>query len=222
MEPTPNSLTIRTAGFRVSSDAAGQETSANRSLPQTAQPPTGVLPLAYDAAHQISGDQYDGLGRLLNDGLRTYTWDAASRLNSYSGADGAATSTYDGLGLRISRSSGGTTQTYVLNYGLGLPSVSTVQDGSNNDLRYYIHLPNGTLLYSIEAAGNSRRFFHFDEVGSTTFLTNDSGTVTDSYGITPYGDSVTPGPSNARTNPCTSLGAYGGMHEGATSLYYMR
>src|SRR5260370_17101843 len=102
MEPTPNSLTIRTAGFRVSSDAAGQETSANRTLPQTAQPPTGVLPLAYDAAHQISGDQYDGLGRLLNDGLRTYNWDAASRLNAYSGPDGAATSTYDGFGLRLS------------------------------------------------------------------------------------------------------------------------
>src|SRR5260370_30691862 len=157
MEPTPNSLTIRTAGFRVSSDAAGKETSANRTLPQTAQPPTGVLPFAYDAAHQSSGGQYDGLGRLLNDGLRTYTWDAASRLNSYSGADGAATSTYDGLGLRISRSSGGTTQNYVLNYALGLPSIATVQDGSNNDLRYYVPLPNGPLLYSIPAARKPRR-----------------------------------------------------------------
>jgi RHS repeat-associated protein len=181
-----------------------------------------VLPLAYDAAHQISGAQYGGLGQLLNDGLRTYTWDAASRLMAYSGADGAATSTYDGLGLRISRSSGGTTQNYVLNYALGLPSIATVQDGSNNDLRYYIHLPNGTLLYSIEATGNSRRFFHFDEVGSTTFLTNDSGTVTDSYGITPYGESVTPGANNATANPFTWLGAYGVMQEGATSLYYMR
>src|SRR5260370_8668516 len=113
MEPTPNSLTIRTAGFRVSSDAAGQETSANRTLPQTAQPPTGVLPLAYDAAHQISGEQYDGLGRLLNDGLRTYNWAAASRLNAYIRADGPATSTYDSLGLRISTSIIGTTHNYL-------------------------------------------------------------------------------------------------------------
>ncbi len=203
-------------------DAAGKETSANRTLPQAALPAAGVLPLAYDAAHQISGAKYDGLGRLLNDAMRTYTWDAASRLSSYSGADGASTSTYDGLGLRISRSSSGATQNYVLNYALGLPSISTVQDGSNKDQRYYVHLPDGTILYSVEAADNSRRFFHFDEVGSTTFLTNDSGAITDSYGITPYGESVTPGASNATSNPFTWLGAYGVMQEGATSLYYMR
>jgi RHS repeat-associated protein len=203
-------------------DAAGKETSATRNLPQTAVPPTGVLPLTYDAAQQISGAQYDGVGRLLNDGTRTYTWDAASRLVAYSGANGASTSTYDGLGVRISKSSSGDTQNYLLNYALGLPSISTVQDGSNKDQRYYVHLPNGTILYSVEAADSSRRFFHFDEVGSTTFLTNDSGAVTDSYGVTPYGESVTPGASNSTANPFTWLGAYGVMQEGATSLYYMR
>jgi hypothetical protein len=94
----------------------------------------------------------------------------------------------------------------VLNYALNLPSIAIVRDGSDADLRYYVHLPDGTLLYSIEAADNTRHFFHFDEVGSTAFLTGDSGSATDSYGITPYGETVTPGPNNATANPFTWLG----------------
>ncbi len=206
----------------VQRDAAGQETSLTRTQLQAALPASGTMQLAYDAAHQISGDKYDGLGRLLNDGLRSYSWNLASRLVSYQGADGAAMGTYDGLGLRISNSGSGTTQNYILNYALGLPSIATVQDAANKDLRYYIHLPSGTLLYFIEAADNSRHYYHFDEIGSTTFLTNDSGAITDSYGIMPFGELVTPGASNATNNPFTWLGAYGVMQEGSTSLYYMR
>jgi hypothetical protein len=86
-------------------------------------------------------------------------------------------------------------ENYVWNYALDLPAIAKVQDGSGADMRYY--LPDGTRLYSIQAVDNTRHFFHFDEMESTTFLSDDSGSITDSHRITPYRETVTPGPVNA-------------------------
>jgi RHS repeat-associated protein len=94
-----------------------------------------------------------------------------------------------------------------------------VQNASG-DQRYYVYLPDGSLLYAIDAATNARHFYHFDHNGSTVLLTDDSGVVTDSYGITPYGETVTQ--TGSTDNPFTWLGAWGVMQEGSTGLYYMR
>jgi RHS repeat-associated protein len=201
-------------------DAAGRVVSADRNLPQSPAMASGVLPAGYDAAHQLTGAIYDGAGKITNDGLRSYTWDMAGRLLSYSGADGAASFTYDGFRQRISRTAAdGTTQNYVLNYATALPSVATVQSGGA-DLRYYVYLPDGSLLYSIEAADGAHRYYSFDESGSTTMLTGDDGSVTDAYGITPYGETVTQ--MGTSDNPFTFQGQRGVMQEPGTSLYYMR
>ena len=209
------------ASIALRRDALGRVVSSDRNLPQVPMISPGALPLGYDAAHQIAGFNYDGMGRLVNGDVNsTYTWDQASRLTSYSRADGSASFTYDDFGQRISRTGAdGTTVNHLLNYALGRPSVAVVQTGGA-DLRYYIYLPEGTLLYSIEAADGSRHFYSFDESGNTTFLTDDSGSITDSYGITPYGESVTQ--VGNTDNPFTFQGQWGVMQESGTSLYYMR
>src|SRR5260370_37187364 len=71
----------------------------------------------------------------------------------------------------------------------------------------------------MEAADNTRHFYHFDETGSVSFLTGDSGAVTDSYAITPYGETVIQTGSTA--NPFTFQGRFGVMQEGPTGLFYM-
>lgn len=202
-------------------DALGRVISAVRSAPTVPNVPTGYLGLAYDAASQSYASTYDALGRATQDALagRTYTWDLASRLTSYSGSNGSSSFTYDAFGQRTSSTTGGVTQNFVLNYALPLPSIATVQT-SGADLRYYIWLPNGTLLESIEAAGNARHFYHFDESGTTNFLTTDTGAVTDSYATTPYGETIVQ--TGSTPNPFTFQGAFGVMQEGATGLYYMR
>ena len=107
----------------------------------------------------------------------------------------------------------------MINYALPLHPVSVVRQGSQ-DRRYYIYLPpEGTLLYSIDAADNRRRFYHFDEIGTTLFLTDDAGAITDTYAITPYGEQVDR--TGSAENPFTFLGAYGVTQEGSTGLYYM-
>jgi RHS repeat-associated protein len=76
------------------------------------------------------------------------------------------------------------------------------------------------LLYAIDAADNQRRFYHFDEAGNTVFLTGDNGTVTDSYGLTPYGEVASR--SGSTDNPFVFQGQYGVLQVEDTSLYFMR
>ena len=208
------------AAITLQRDAAGKIISADRNLPQNPALAAGALTVGYDAAHQISGASYDSLGRLTGYGPRSYTWNLASELTGYSGSDGSASFGYDAFGLRTSATAAdGTAQNYVLNYALSLPSIATVQSGGA-DQRYYVYLPGGALLYAIEAADNSHHFYHFDEIGSTTFLTDDSGAVSDQYGVTPYGETATA--KGSTPNPFTWLGQWGVMQEGQTGLYYMR
>ncbi|HYL37557.1 MAG TPA: RHS repeat-associated core domain-containing protein [Bryobacteraceae bacterium] len=212
------------ASIAVTRDAIGRLTSSNRNVPQEAAPSGAAnVSLAYDAASQISGATYDARGRLVTDNAgAAYLWNSASRLVSYTRPDGSASFTYDGLGQRISRTgSDGTTLNYVLNYATGLPTVATEQSGGS-DVTYYVYTPGGSLLYSIDAASSAHRFYSFDDTGSTTMLTDDSGSLTDAYGISPYGEAVTPGPNNATDNPFTWQGQFGVMQEPGTGLYYAR
>ena len=90
----------------------------------------------------------------------------------------------------------------------------------SSDQRYYIHLPDGTLLAAVDAVSNARRFYHFDENGSTSFLTDDAGAVSDTWVLTPYGETISR--TGSTENPFTFQGAFGITQEGATGLYYMR
>ena len=200
-------------------DAEHKVVSADRNLPLAAQPTGGFNGYSFDAAHQIANATYDAMGRILSDGVRTYVWDMASRLVSYSGVDGAAQFAYDALGLRVSRTTSDGEQDYVWNYGHDMPVVAIVRSGGA-DVRYFIYTPDGALLHSIEAADNSRRYYNFDEAGSTAFTTGDDGSVADAFAVSPFGESVTR--SGTSDVPFTFHGLYGVMQEGATGLYYAR
>jgi len=199
-------------------DGEGKITSATRDVPLLPSLAQETKSWTYNQANEIEGFTYDQLGRLTQDGQRTYTWDLAGRLLSYTEGGVQTNFAYDALGQMISRTRGGVTREFVWNYALGLPSVSVVRDGGQ-DVRYYVHAPSGVLLYGIDANDNTRHFYHFDEMGSTLFLTDSAGNITDSYGLTPYGKLTAQG---STTNPFTFVGAYGVMQVGDTGLYYMR
>lgn len=200
-------------------DGAGNIISADRDVPRLPEPDAGTVAFSFNDACQVVGYTYDKMGRLTAEDTRTYAWDLASRLASYTESNNTVSFTYDGLGMRLSRTSGGTTREYVWNYALGIPSVSIIREGSG-DVRYYVHLPGGRLLYSIDASDTTRHFYHFDEMGNTLFLTDAGGVITDSYGITPYG--IITDSTGSTDNPFTFVGAYGVMQEGDSGLYYMR
>jgi len=199
-------------------DGIGKITGAIRNVPLEPTPTASTQDLSYDPASQVSTYTYDGMGRLTNDNTRTYTWDLASRMTSYTEDANTVTFTYDALGFRLSRTKGGTTRSYVWNYALSLPSVSVAREGGD-DLRYYIYTPGCRLLYSIEAADNSRRDYHFDETGNTLFLTDSVGAVMGSHAHSPYGEILSS--TGGLDNPFTWQGQFGIMDEG-NGLYYVR
>jgi RHS repeat-associated protein len=209
-------------------DDAGRLIRNDRVVP-TAGSASGVTPTShtFDDASQVTGFTYDALGRLTNDGGRTYDWDLASRLTSVTEGANTVTYSYDALGHRISRTEGGSTRGYVWNYALGLPSINVERTGGpgGTDLRYHITTPGGMLLYSLEASDSSRRDHHYDQVGNVLFLTNPAGAVIASYAYDPYGQVLAS--TGAVDNAFTWQGMYGVMTEvgstGATDgLYYLR
>jgi RHS repeat-associated protein len=206
------------ASISLTRDAAEKITGADRSLPIAPTLAPANQQFSYDAAGQLTSAASDAMGRVTSQNGRKYTWNLANQLTGFSDGVNSGTFTYDAFGEMTSSTASGAAENFVYNYVFSAPSLSIVQKGGS-DLRYYVYLPNGTLLYSIEAADNSRHFYHFDEMGNTVFLTNDSGAVSDSYAITPYGE------INAHVgtaeNPFTWQGQFGAIQEGA-GLYYLR
>ena len=200
-------------------DSGGRVSSAQRNAPLAPVLPAGMQEFSYDAASQIATYSYDGLGRLVTGGGRAYAWDLAGRLTSFTEDGQTTTLTYDGLGMLIGKVSGGSARTFVQNYALPLPAISTVRE-SGADRTYYVHFPDGTLLYSIDAASNSRRYYHFDEVGNTLFLTGDAGQISDSYAAGPYGEAAIQ--TGETPNPFVFQGKRGVMQLTGGGLYWMR
>lgn len=206
------------AAHALTRDVSGNVTSATRNVPQGPEAAPNPETFSVGAGHQITGFSYDAAGRRTQDDRRSYTWDAASRLTSYSEDGQTVEYTYDAFGNLLTRTEGSTTREYVQNYALGLPSISVVREGGS-DPYYYVHTPDGRLLYRI-AADSSRQFYHYDEMGNTIMLTGEAGAVVAAYAYTPYGQIV--GQSGAiQDNPFTYRGKYGVIREGS-GLYRMR
>jgi RHS repeat-associated protein len=173
---------------------------------------------SFDAASQVVGNNHDALGRLVHRGSDSFTWDGASRLVTYTLNGNTVNNSFDALGRRIRRVSADGIIDYVWNDALRLPSIA-IERRSGNDFRYFLHAPSGKLLYSIDASADSRRFYHFDEMGNTLFLTDDAGSIAASYAYTPYGQLRAS--TGGLDNSFTWQGQNGIMNEG-NGLYYIR
>lgn len=200
-------------------DHRGNVTSANRDLPLDPLATDDWDQYSYDIANQITDFEYDALGRRVADVDRTYTWDLASRLTSHSEGSGVSY-TYDAVGKMVSRTEGGVTESYTWNYGFPMPVISTIAEEGTNKA-YYIYSPFGQLLHRINHADNSRRYYHFDEVGNTVFITDGAGNMRDQFAVSPYGR-ILNAASVQTDQPFIYRGQEGVMRDGETDLYYMR
>ncbi len=201
-------------------DPAGQVVQADMNVPLD---PAGLIGPAnaafrYDAARQITtpGYSYDARGRMTASPGHSYLYDGASRMVQ---ADGVKF-TYNDLNDTTTRTEGGSTLRYFYNYALGQgPIVAERNEATSEFVRYYVWSPGGRLLYLIDAGAGKARHFHFDRVGSTLALTDDTGAVTDAYAYSPYGKLL--GRRGADPQPFTFIGRYGVRQEGS-NLCQMR
>lgn len=178
-----------------------------------------VQSLLFDKAEQIvsPGFSHDSRGRRTADNQRAYTWDGADRLI---GIGSNTTINYTALGDAATRTVNGTATDFLYNYAQpGRPLVAEVRNGSF--IRAYIYAPGGALLYFVDVPLAKAFFYHFNQVGTTLFLTDGNGQVSDTYGYSIFGErQAHNGPNGAQL--FTYNGEHGVRQEGETGLYQMR
>jgi len=208
---------VQLGAVTLSRDALGRVIGAARSVPLAAMAAADSVPFTYDAAGQTNGRTFDGLGRLTLDGARSFTWDGAGRMTGYViGAESPAF-TNDAFGREITRNDGDTVRQQVWNYGTATPSLAMINPGTAGEI-IIVCTPSGRPLYQVDASG-ARTFYHFDEAGNLSFVTNDAGAVVASFAYSPTGQVSSSGsPAAANSVPFKFAGAAGAMVEGSSGL----
>lgn len=208
----------------MSYDAEDRITRIDRALPLATESNLvdAVETFTHDAANNLTtaGFVQDARGRRLAEPGAAYRWDAADRLVSISNAAGVVSNVYTASGELARRIKGAVTTDFVHTWSLPLRPL-LVEKRNGVVQRYYVHSPGGTLLYHVEAAaGNAVRFHHHDHLGTTLFLTDGAGAVSDAYAYTAYGRILRH--TGTSEQPFTFLGARGVRAEDGTTLLHMR
>lgn len=196
-------------------------------LTQTATAAGAPVTLAYDDAGQLTTSSSAGITAATftynDNGQRTamtpasgpattYGWTRSGQLASFSVAGGSVDEsyTYDGDGLRQTKTTSGSRTHEAWDVSSGTPLM--IADGPTA----YVTGPGGLPVEQITAGGTVRWFSH-DQHGSTTALTNASGTTVQSYKYDAYGQLTSATPTVE--NPFQYAGQY---TDAATGLQYLR
>jgi RHS repeat-associated protein len=175
---------------------------------------------SYDANNRLlsAGDKtygYDANGNTLSQtgptGSINYGYDFKNQLVSASTPDDSMTYAYDAGGIRVSRSVNGAMTRYLVDQ--NRPYAQVLEEQTDNSVASYTF---GNDLLS-QKRGMENRYFHYDHLGSTRHLTDESETVTDAYDYQAFGEplSVTGG----TVNPYLFTGE---QHDPETGLVYLR
>ncbi len=143
----------------------------------------------YNAADQMTASpnktyNYDGNGNMLT-GTMAFSY---SPINLVTEAGGTSMA-WDSMGDRVSfTTSGSATYQFVYDPSAGIPAV--VEEVTPGGSVYYIREPSGALIARITGTGENQitTYYHFDELGSTLFLTDPDGILTDKYTYDAWGN----------------------------------
>jgi RHS repeat-associated protein len=179
---------------------------------------SGLLPgsFTYDFNDRLNTETYDNNGNTLTSGGKTFVYDFANRLKSMS--NGAVTVVYDGDDNRAAKTAGGVSTRYLvddLNPTRYSQVVEELVDGAVQ--RTYTY---GSQRISENQLINSARtptFYGYDGTAAVRFLTDATGTVTDTYDYDAFGNPVN------STGATPNLYLYRGeQYDPDLGLYYLR
>ncbi len=116
--------------------------------------------------------------------VTTYHWDAQDQLIQIDRPDTTVvTYKYDGLGRRIEKDVAGTVTRYVYDG----DDILLEYDGTNTFVARYSHGQQVDQPLILQKAGIGHLYYHHNHQGSISHLTNNSGTVVNSYVYDSYG-----------------------------------
>jgi RHS repeat-associated protein len=142
--------------------------------------------MSYDANDELTSDGYDPNGNTTTSGGHTYGYDFENRLVSKDG--GAVTVLYNGDGDRVAKTAGGITTQYLVDELNPSGRVQVLEElvGGVVNTRY----THGTRLVSQTrnvSTTPTTSYYGYDAHGNVTFLTDTSGSLTDSYDYDAWG-----------------------------------
>ncbi|HEU0291246.1 MAG TPA: RHS repeat-associated core domain-containing protein [Anaerolineales bacterium] len=161
---------------------------------------------------------YDDRGNLstITNGSNTtnYTYDAADHLTSATAPGVAASYGYDADGRRVTQTFNGQVTNSLWDEASAYGDVVLETNGSGSVLASYVL--GGTELLSQTRSGSTNYYLQ-DGQNSTRALTNGSGTVTDTYSYTAFGELLN------QTGSTTNSYLYTGQqYDSLTGLYSLR
>jgi RHS repeat-associated protein len=150
-------------------------------------------------------------------------WDQADRLSSIATGTGVSCTTpttvgtysYNGDGLRMSKTVASTTTQFTWDDSGPVPVVLQEKAGSASPT-FYIYGPSGSPIEQIDPSATAHFYAH-DQLGSTRALTSSTGAVEDTATYDPYGNGTSS--TGTITNHLQFQGQYLDSESG---LYYLR
>jgi RHS repeat-associated protein len=139
-------------------------------------------------------DNGNTIGKTDSTGVTTYTWNDDNRLvQAQIPTTGTVSYTYDSEGIRLSSTVGGTTTQYLVDKNRDYAQVLEERQNGNLTVSYVY----GSDLISQERSG-TESFYLVDGLGSVVALSNEAGSVTDTYTYQAFGtlDNMTGGTEN--------------------------
>jgi RHS repeat-associated protein len=158
--------------------------------------------------------QYDGNGNMIAMGAVTYEYDIEGRLTRTSDSGSTVEYEYDALGNRLAMISDGI-RTDLLTDPAGFSWVFGEYQANGGNA---VYARGNGIAARIDEAGAS--YYHFDLVGNTRLLTDESAAVSDAYDYLPFGEVTVR--AGSTDNPFTFNGQFGITESGLAETYYMR
>jgi RHS repeat-associated protein len=206
------------AAYQFSLDANGNRVQIDETAPITRTVNSGTVDYTYnDMKNRLltagpSNFTYDLDGQLAGLDSTTYAFDYEHRLTSISGTDSIQYA-YDGSGNRLEAVRDGVTTRYIYDAAGNLLAEA---DGLNNITRYYIH---GQGLLAMVNPADEIYCYHFDAIGSTIAMTDETQAMVNTYAYTPFGSIANEQESLPQS--FKYVGQHGVMAE-PNGFYYMR
>ncbi len=177
--------------------------------------------MTYDDANRLktyNGQSvtYDEKGNMtygpVDGKMQELTYDCRNRLVEA----GGVSYTYDAENTRISTTENGLTTEYVTDTGGSLSRLLVAYEADNTETTYYYGAEGLAAQYN----GGTKKYFayHYDNIGSTTLLTDIAGTVAERIAYGTYGELLTTVKNAVRF---LYNGRYG-VTTDENGLYYMR
>jgi RHS repeat-associated protein len=148
---------------------------------------------SYDANDRLGGDGYDANGSTTSSAGRTYTYDFENRIISLNTGNPAlnATFLYDGDGNRVAKTVSGVTTKFLVDTNNPAGYAQVVEEIVGGSVqRIYVHghsLVSQQQLLGSPTPSWTTSFYGMDGHGSVRFLTDSTGTISDSYDYDAFG-----------------------------------